>query len=194
MVTLPIPLPRVGENAPEMRRVSVVGCSGSGKTTMARAISNRLGLRYLELDSVFHQPGWTPRPDDEFRAVVAEFTRAKRWVVDGNYTSHGVADIVWPLADTLVWMDPPKRTVMWRVIRRTVRRVTTRQELWNGNREPWSNLYSLDPHKNIMVWSWTRFDTYRSRYEDARSDGSWDHLDTHRLRTRREVDAFLDGL
>jgi adenylate kinase family enzyme len=177
-----------------MRRVSVIGCSGSGKTTTARAIADRLGLRYLELDSIFHQPGWTPKPDAEFRAEVAEFARAKHWVIDGNYTSHGVADVVWPAADTVVWLDPPRRTVMGRVIKRTLRRVVTREELWNGNREPWSNLWNPRPEKNIIMWSWTRFQHYRDRYESAHADGTWGHLDVHRLRTQRDVDAFLSAL
>lgn len=177
-----------------MRRVSVIGCSGSGKTTTARAIADRLGLRYLELDSRFHQPGWVPRPDAEFRAEITEFARAGHWVIDGNYVSHGVGDVVWPAADTVVWLDPPRRVVMWRVIRRTLRRVITREELWNGNREPWGNLWNPRPEKNIIVWSWTRFHHYRDRYERALADGAWDHLDVRRLRTKGEVAAFLDGL
>lgn len=177
-----------------MRRVSVIGCSGSGKSTTARAIADRLGLRYLELDSIYHQRDWTPKPDSEFTAAVAEFTRAKHWVIDGNYTSHGVADLVWPAADTVVWLDPPRRTVMWRVIRRTLRRVITREELWNGNREPWSNLWSLKPERNIIMWSWTRFHHYRMRYRQAQSDGTWDDLEVHRLRTPADVEAFLAGL
>ena len=177
-----------------MRRVSVIGCAGSGKSTMARAIGARLGLRTLELDSVFHQPAWTPRPDSEFRAVVAEFVRARRWVVDGNYTSHGVADLVWPEADTVVWLDPPRRVVMWRVIRRTLRRVITRERLWNGNREPWSNLWNPRPEKNIVLWAWTRFAGTRDRYERCLGDGTWDHLAVHRLSTRRDAEDFLSGL
>ena len=177
-----------------MQRVSVIGCSGSGKTTLARALANRLGLRYLELDALFHQPGWTPKPDEQLRAEIAEFARAKHWVIDGNYVSHGVSDIVWPTADAIVWLDPPRRVIMWRVITRTLRRVITREELWNGNREPWSNLWSPRPEKNIIVWSWTRFAHYRSRYEQALSGGTWGHLDVHRLRSKREVTCKLGSM
>jgi adenylate kinase family enzyme len=177
-----------------MRRISVVGCSGSGKTTTARAIADRLGLRYLELDSIYHQPGWVPLSDHEFRRQVTEYVRAKHWVVDGNYQGQGVADIVWPLADTVVWLDPPRRTIMQRVIRRTLKRVITREELFNGNREPWSNLWNPRPEKNIIMWSWTRFHLYRERYEQALNDGTWDHLDVHRLRSNADVGEFLARL
>jgi adenylate kinase family enzyme len=43
-----------------MQRISVVGNSGSGKTSVAKAIAAERGLPYLELDSVFHQPDWQP--------------------------------------------------------------------------------------------------------------------------------------
>lgn len=177
-----------------MKRVSVIGSSASGKTTMARGISERLGLPHLELDSVFHQPGWQPKPDEDFRAEVAGFAAADRWVIDGNYTSHGVAQLVWPLADTVVWMDPPRRVVMGRVVRRTLRRVITREELWNGNRERWTNLYSTKAHKNIIVWAWTRFAHTRHKYEAMVNDGTWSHLEVIRLRNAGEVTAFLEGL
>ena len=169
----------------------VVGSSGSGKTFLTQRLSSILDLPYLELDSVFHRGGWSNTPDDQFQHEIERFAGARRWVVDGNYTSHGTREMLWPLADTFVWLDPPIRTVMRRVITRTLKRVVTREELWDGVREPWSNLYSLDPHKNIIVWAWTRFEHTRSNLEVAMTDGTWAHAEVHRLSTAEEVDRFL---
>jgi ABC-type glutathione transport system ATPase component len=58
-----------------VRRVSVVGTSGAGKSTLAAALARVLDAEFIELDSVFHQPGWVPLPREEFRERVA--TRAK---------------------------------------------------------------------------------------------------------------------
>jgi len=173
-----------------VERISVIGSSGSGKTSLARRMSASLGLPVLELDSVFHQPGWEPLDDETFRALVDEFTRADRWVVDGNYTSHGVADVVWPRADTIVWVDLPRRTTTWRVVRRTIRRAITREELWNGNREPLTNFYSLDPEKNVILWSWTRHRATREKYEARLADGTWAHAEVIRLRSPDDVKAL----
>ena len=173
-----------------MERISVIGSSGSGKTTVARRLASELGLPCLELDSVYHQQGWVPLDDTRFRERVDEFTGADRWVVDGNYTSHGVADVVWPRADTVVWLDLPRLTTTWQVIRRTLRRALTREELWNGNREPLTNFYSLDPEKNVILWSWTRHRATRKKYERHLADGTWAHAEVIRLRTADDVNAL----
>jgi adenylate kinase family enzyme len=161
---------------------------------MAREVSARLGLPLLELDALAHRGGWDATPTEVFQEDLIEFIGGERWVVDGNYASRGTRDLVWPHADTFVWLDPPKRTVMRRVVVRTLRRVVTREKLWNELREPFTNLYSLDPYENIIVWSWTRFDYVRGRYETATTDGSWSHAEVYRLRTTRDVKGFLDVL
>lgn len=148
-----------------MERVSVVGNSGSGKTTLAAAIADALDVPHLELDAVFHQPGWTGLPVEEFRAKVGEVVARDRWVVDGNYTA--VQDLVWARADTVVWLDYSRLLVMRQIIGRTLRRLVTRQTLWNGNREPWRNLLTTDPERSVIAWAWTHHHTYRDRYGDA---------------------------
>jgi len=55
-----------------VRRVSVVGVSGSGKSTLGKELAGRLAVRYTELDAIFHQPGWTPLPDVQFRSRGAD--------------------------------------------------------------------------------------------------------------------------
>ena len=148
-----------------------------------------LGASNIELDGIYHHPGWEPLDDDLVRARVAEATEATAWVVDGNYAA--VREMVWERADTVVWFDLPYALVMARSVRRTVRRAVTRQELWNGNREPWSNLYSLDPRKSIIAWAATRHGVYRRRYREAEHDPRWAGLRFVRLRSQRAADAFL---
>ena len=109
--------------------------------------------------------------------------------MDGNYSA--VREMVWERADAVVWFDLPYAVVMARTIRRTTRRVVTREELWNGNKEPWSNLYSFDPKKSIIAWASTRHGVYRRRYREAEHDPRWAGLQFVRLRSQREADAFL---
>jgi adenylate kinase family enzyme len=172
-----------------MQRVSVVGNSGSGKTTIAAELARLIGAPHLELDSVFHQPGWVPLPVPEFRARVADFTAAPRWVVDGNYTA--VRDLVWSRADTVVWLDLPRWQVMRQVVARTIRRAARRAELWNGNVEPWSNFLHLDPQQSIIAWAWTRHRVYRDRFLRAMIGPGYPRLRFIRLTTPGEIREFL---
>lgn len=148
-----------------------------------------MGVPHIELDSIYHQPNWTPLPDDQYRSRVGEVVAGPAWVVDGNYSI--VRDLVWEAADTVVVLAYSRSTVMRRVVLRTLRRVLRREELWNGNREPWSNLFSLDPERNINVWAWTTYKKNLDRYRTAVSDPQWTRLRFHRFTHPAQADEFL---
>jgi len=170
-----------------VQRISVVGISGSGKSTLAGRLADRLGVEHIEIDSLFHQPGWTPLPEDELRAVVAGKLTAAGWVCDGNYGA--VRSLVWNLADTVIWLYPPHRTVMRRVIMRTLRRILTRKELWNGNRETVRNAFF--DRDSIIRWAWTGYAPNRHKFTAALNDPQWTQLIFVRLRSRADVNKFL---
>lgn len=169
----------------------VVGSSGAGKTTVAGELATRLRVEHVELDGIFHQAGWRDLPADEFRRRVTERLDAapSGWVVCGNYRA--VAEIVWRRADTVIWLDLPRHVVLVRVVRRTLRRVLTREVLWNGNREPLANLYRWDPERNVIRWSWTHHQVLTERYCAAMVDPAWSHLCVVRLCRPVEVDDWL---
>lgn len=180
-----------------MRRIVVVGCPGAGKSTLARELARQLGLTHIELDALFHQPGWTAAPTAEFQAnlrvAMDDADRTTNgWAVCGNYNSHTDAIHV-ERADAVIWLDLPRATIMRRVVRRTVGRAVLRKELWNGNREPLTNLYRWNPQQNIMRWAWINHPKYQAQYAAKKADGSWDGLAVHHLRSPREVEHFLDA-
>ncbi|MBI3740305.1 MAG: AAA family ATPase [Chloroflexi bacterium] len=115
------------------KRIVVVGTSGSGKTTFARELATKLGYPHIELDAIHWLPNWHEAPLEIFRKRVAQLTARECWVLDGNYSK--VRDLTWGRADTLVWLDYSLQLILWRLMRRTMRRIFLRQELWNGNRE-----------------------------------------------------------
>ncbi|MBB2740702.1 UNVERIFIED_ORG: adenylate kinase family enzyme [Microbispora rosea subsp. rosea] len=166
-----------------MNRVLIAGISGAGKTTMARALERRLGLPRHELDALHHGPGWTKRP--EFESDVDGFSSAPRWVTEDQYHSF-LDDLLWERADTVVWLDLPRRTVMHRVVRRSLARAASRKELWNGNRESVRDW--VDPGHPIR-WAWSQHG--RKRTTTLERVGRHPHLTVVRLRTAGQARRWL---
>ena len=170
-------------------KIAVLGTSGSGKTTVARKLARGLGLPHVELDALFHGPGWTEPPVEEFRLRVATATDGSGWVVDGNY--HQVRDIVWSRADTVVWLDYPFRTIMGRLVKRTVRRIFTHEKLWNGNQE---HIRGLFTRESVFLWAILTYRRRRRQYPTLLRKPENGHLTVVRLRSPREATTFLSTL
>lgn len=130
------------------RRVAVIGSTGSGKSTIARQMARLLGVPHVELDGIVHGPNWVDLPNDVFHARTAEALSGDGWVVDGNY--HVVRDLTIGQAETVVWLDYPLIIPLWRVIRRTIGRIVTHAELWNGNRETWRGAFF--GRDSLILW------------------------------------------
>ena len=177
-----------------MRRVSVVGNSGSGKSTLARRIAERLDVTHHELDAIQHLPDWEPVDPADFLRRAREIADGEGWVVDGNYREVVVEGPIWERADTVVWLDLPRPTIMRQVVWRTVRRGVRRQELWNGNRESLRNLLSWDPERSIVRWACTQHDKYRRRYGAAMASPDHAHLRFVHLKSHDEADRWMASL
>ncbi|RYJ05137.1 MAG: AAA family ATPase [Actinomycetales bacterium] len=170
-----------------MQRILVAGTTGTGKTTVARAVAERLGLPRTELDALFHGPGWTPRPEflDEVRALAA----SERWVTEWQYPS--ARPLLAARAELVVWLDLPVHLTMRRLVRRTVRRRLRREQLWNGNVEaPLWTVLTDDDH--VVRWAWRTRHLLAELVPAAQREHP--RLEVVRLRTQRDVDAWLATL
>lgn len=173
-----------------MHRVVVVGNTGSGKTTLARALSARLGVIHVELDALHWDPGWTEVAASIFRERVDAALPVDRWVVDGNYSK--VRDLVWNRADTLVWLDYPLPLILTRLARRTTRRIVWREELWNGNRERFSGAFlSRD---SLFVWAITTHRRRRREYDAILKETRYGDLQVIRLSSPGETRRWLASI
>jgi len=144
-------------------KIAILGCSGSGKSTLANYLSASLGIPHIELDSFFHLPNWSEQTPETFKAQVSEQIRAhdiSGWVIDGNYQSK-LGNLVVESAEVIISFNLPRYLVTYRVVRRTLIRTILREELWNGNHERFKNLLTLDPHLNIILWTWTQHGKYK---------------------------------
>jgi adenylate kinase family enzyme len=142
------------------RRIVCFGASGSGKSTMAAALAERLDLPAVHLDDHCWDPGWSEVPTDEQRARLLPIIRSDRWVLDALRSS--IAADAWPRIDAVVALDYDRQVSLARLVRRTARRIRTREAVCNGNVET----VRLALAKDSVIW-W-HFRSWRAKRERMR--------------------------
>ena len=172
------------------QRISVVGTCGSGKTTTASKIAQQMGIPHVELDALHWEPNWTEASLEVFRERVIQALGGERWAVDGNYGK--VRDIVWGRADTLVWLDYALPVILWQLVRRTMRRSLTREELWSGNRETLRK--ALFSRESILLYALKTYRRRKKEYPALLSRPEHTHLQLVHLRSPRETREWLSTL
>jgi adenylate kinase family enzyme len=132
-----------------MERIVVVGTPGAGKTTLAQELAAAYQMPFVDLDALFWGPEWQPAAYDLFRERVKHALTMPRWAVGGNYNR--ARDLIWQQADTLIWLDYPFWFIFQRLLRRTLRRIITSEELWAGNRETWREAFLS--HDSLLLFA-----------------------------------------
>ena len=171
---------------PPGQRINVVGVTGSGKTTLARRLAQRLDMPHVELDELFWGPDWTETPDEIFIERVRQALAGERWVVDGNYSR--IRDIIWARADAIVWLDYSFPCVFARLFRRSAGRIFTQEALWHGNREGWRNFASRD---SIFLWQIKSYRRKRRQYLALMQRPEYAHLTFIHLTSPTQTEAWL---
>jgi adenylate kinase family enzyme len=168
-----------------VKRVVVLGPVGAGKSSLATALSKRTKVPVIHLDLLFWRAGWTPAPREQAREALRAAVAGERWILDGNFLpdeTDGWCER-FERADTVVFLDVPRRTWLRRVVGRVVRdRGARRPDLPDGCEEGLS--------LNVLRWIWTYPRTDRPRVLRI-----LDRLGTgttvHRLRSDAEVERFF---
>ncbi len=179
------------------KRIVVIGPSGSGKSSLARTLAAHLDVPMIELDALYHEPGWPTPLDEVFRTRVQSALLAPEakhgYVVAGNYPL--VQDLTWEGADTVIWLDLPLHVTLPRLVKRSWRRARSGEVLWGTNRERFRKHLKLwSPEQSLLAWNITRHRSRRRRYADAMQSPRWRTLRFIRVTGERGVDELISEI
>ena len=177
------------------RRIVIIGNSGSGKSTLAGALSTKFGVPHIELDALNWQPDWKALSTEEperWSRMVGEAVAGDGWITDGNYSKGAMPQIL-PRATDLIWLDYSRSVIMTRVLRRSLFRALSGQELWpgTGNREEFRRWLNKD---HPIRWTWDTHHSANARREARFSDPTLEHARKHRFTDPAETRHSLAHL
>jgi adenylate kinase family enzyme len=178
-----ISAPQAARILPQAQRVLVIGCSGLGKTTLSRKLSDQFDLPYWSVDrDVFWLPGWTPRDRGDQRRIIADIIAGDRWLMDGSNSS--TFDLRLPRADLVIWLNLPRRVALWGLARRVAANYgRVRFGMAEGCPEKL-------PDREFLSYVWT-FDRIYPAVFAQKFDQNAPDLPVVRLRSRQEVNALV---
>ncbi len=99
-----------------MKKIAVIGCPGSGKTTLVNKMGSILNLPIYHLDTYYWREGRKECSEDEFMTIIDGILKKDTWIIDGNFIRN--IEFRARAADTIVVLDFPKIVVVWRTIKR----------------------------------------------------------------------------
>lgn len=102
-----------------MKKIAIIGCAGSGKTTLAIKLSKLLNLPIYHLDQYYWKPNWQRPIFEEFEAAHKQLCDQKEWIIEGIYSR--TLEYRFKTTDCVIFLDIPRRLCLWRILKRTIR-------------------------------------------------------------------------
>ncbi|AST91271.1 topology modulation protein [Sutcliffiella cohnii] len=117
-----------------MKKIIIIGSGGAGKSTLAKHLGEKLGIKVFHLDALLWKPNWVGVPREEQIQVQNELVKNEQWIIDGNYGA--TMDIRLQAADTIILLDYHRTICVYRAFKRMVKyRKKTRPDMGEGCEE-----------------------------------------------------------
>jgi len=174
----------------KMKRTMIVGAIGSGKTYLAKNLSRRLSVEYVDLDELYWLPGWRERTREDFEMLIENEISKSQWILCGNYFF--VLPTILANVDTVIWLDYPLWICFWRCFKRTMRRILKREKFCNGNYETFGGAFlSKD---SILLRLVRSYGCRKKRYEKLIRDPRYKKIRFFRFVSQSKLNSWLKGL
>lgn len=175
-----------------MKRINVVGTSGSGKSTFSRLLASKLDYPYLEMDAMFWKANWQESSDEEFLSILKRQLSQDCWVLDGNYNR--TALIKWQNVDCVIWVDYSFSRTLYQAIKRALLRSITKVELWKNTGNVESLRKSFFSRDSVILWTIKTYRRNRVHYSEMFQDPNYRHINFVRVTNPKMAKAYINQL
>lgn len=167
-----------------MKRIMVIGCSGSGKSTFSKKLSEILKIPVVHLDQKYWKPNWIESSETEWRKTISEIVKEDEWVMDGNYS--GTWDLRIPRADTIIFLDQSTYVCLYRVTKRIIDNYgKTRSDMTANCPER----FDLQFYHYVLTYNLTRRKSNLTKLENWKKEKQ-----IFILRKEEEINAFFENI
>lgn len=115
----------------QYKRILVLGCCGSGKSTFARRLGEITKLPVVHLDKLYWKPGWTPSTREEYHSALNTALSQDAWIIDGEFSS--TLQLRLERCELALYLDYPRAVCLWGVMTRVLKSIgKTRPDMGEG--------------------------------------------------------------
>jgi adenylate kinase family enzyme len=136
------------------KRILLLGCPGSGKTTLGKQLSPILNIQLFQLDDYYWKGDGTCPEEDEWFETLCSFVMRESWIIEGNYLSAFEMRI--KRADSVIVLAPTTRVCLWRVLKRGVTSLFSRDTSATPFRTARSYLFDLNHELLFRILDFNR--------------------------------------
>ncbi|HLP52052.1 MAG TPA: hypothetical protein VK154_14285 [Chitinophagales bacterium] len=171
------------------KRIVIVGTSGSGKSTLARKLAAKHGIKHIELDVLYWQPNWTETPMPQFlQKIEKAMAQNPNWVICGNYNV--AKKLTLPAATDIVWLDYPLYKNFWRGFKRSLGRMISKEECFDGCSESFALTFLS--RKSILLWILKTHKLRRETFSKLLTKETFQQAEIYRVQNERECERVLN--
>ncbi len=164
----------------------MIGCSGSGKTTFAKQLSQILNLPIVHLDRLYWCGNWEHIPQKEFdRQLLAELEK-DTWIIDGNFNRTLPKRLQY--CDTVFYFDFPTISCLWGATKRVFQNYGKTRDDMGGNCPEHFDKQKLVLYKDILSFK----KQHRQKYGDMLANA--DQVNVIVLKKRKQVKNYLQNI
>lgn len=169
-----------------MQRILIIGNAGSGKSTFAKQLAQKLQLPLVHLDKLFWQDNWKHISREEFDTKLHTELKKEHWIIDGNYNRtlpHRLQH-----CDTVFYFDLPTTVCLWGITKRVFENYGKTRLDMGGNCEERFDQQKLLLYRNVFAFN----RQHRKKYYEMLKKA--DHATVIVFRSRKQISHFLQKI